>query len=797
MYGSRTYGSKTYGSYPALAKVGVGLFISGVDRSGFLIKETLTVNESVNSRATMKFQLTDKAGAYLTTVGEAIYFFNNGILVFSGSIDSVGWGSGWTTGRFLTVACVNKALALDRLLVAKAYVNMTTDAIVASVVSQYLAAEGISVGKIDPGPVVTKAVYNYVPASKLMDELCNLTGYSWNVDQYGQLNMNNRAATPAPFNISDNSKPIFNFQAKSTRQNYANREWLRAGKDATSSRTESFTGDGVNQTFVLKFPVATAPTITLNGVSKTVGIRLLDTGKDWYWQKEDNTITQADTGTVLTSSDTLAVTYTGFYPLMVKVENEAEINARALVEGNTGLYERIDVDESLEDRDLATDKANGLLRKYAAIQGTITYGTYTFGLRAGQIQNIVQTPDAISGDYLISEVSIVWSVPRQAYVVQVKALSGEQLGGWQQFFKALFGSGFVFTVRENEVVLQATAAKETLSFTDQFKYLSTAAGGALSYDFLVVAGGGGGGGQQGGGGGAGGMLTTNLPLASFPDGSYAVVVGAGGNGGPGTGGFGGGGQAGSNGSNSSVVGAGLTAIGGGGGAGNNVNAGNGGSGGGAGVNTSSKGTGIGGQGHDGANRVGINQDGSGGGGAGAVGTGANNPTVPGGGAGGVGVSSSISGSAVFYAGGGGGGGDNSNPGGAGGNGGGGAGSATTGTNATANTGGGGGGGGQVVGTLYAGGNGGSGVVIIRYPSAAVTADGTGGTITHSGGYTIHTFTASGTFVTPTHASGGGTGDALSTGSDDPFTTARVSDPAQDVAPQFRVGLSRLGRAYFS
>jgi hypothetical protein len=57
-----------------------------------------------------------------------------------------------------------------------------------------------------------------------------------------------------------------------------------------------------------------------------------------------------------------------------------------------------------------------------------------------------------------------------------------------------------------------------------------------------------------------------------------------------------------------------------------------------------------------------------------------------------------------------------------------------------NTGGGGGGGGSNNG---GGSTGGSGVVIVRYPGTPVA---TGGTITQSGGYTIHTFTSSGTFI---------------------------------------------------
>jgi hypothetical protein len=56
---------------------------------------------------------------------------------------------------------------------------------------------------------------------------------------------------------------------------------------------------------------------------------------------------------------------------------------------------------------------------------------------------------------------------------------------------------------------------------------------------------------------------------------------------------------------------------------------------------------------------------------------------------------------------------------------------------TANT---GGGGGASNGTTV--GNGGSGIVIIAYLGSQ---RGTGGTVTSSGGYTIHTFTSSSTY----------------------------------------------------
>ncbi len=60
---------------------------------------------------------------------------------------------------------------------------------------------------------------------------------------------------------------------------------------------------------------------------------------------------------------------------------------------------------------------------------------------------------------------------------------------------------------------------------------------------------------------------------------------------------------------------------------------------------------------------------------------------------------------------------------------------------TANTG--GGGGGAQYNSGVGGGAGGSGIVILRYLGAQ---RGTGGTVTSSGGYTIHTFTSSGTYT---------------------------------------------------
>ncbi len=264
----------------------------------------------------------------------------------------------------------------------------------------------------------------------------------------------------------------------------------------------------------------------------------------------------------------------------------------------------------------------------------------------------------------------------------------------------------------------------------------------------VGAGGGGGGtgpGINGGGGGAGEYtLNSSLSVSAV---AYTVTIGAKGTGGT---------TAGTNGVNGgdttlthisgAVITTDLSAVGGGGGAGITTTSGTagvaGGSGGGGSGGNGSGGTHGGttatsGLGHIGGN--GSTNAGGGGGGSAAVGAAA---TASAGGNGGNGTASSISGASVTYAAGGGGGG-NTTRGTGGSTGGGNGGQATAaGSNATGIGNGGGGASGNVGARV--GGDGTDGTVIISYPTGNITA--TGGSMTTSGGNTIHTFTTSGTFT---------------------------------------------------
>ena len=234
----------------------------------------------------------------------------------------------------------------------------------------------------------------------------------------------------------------------------------------------------------------------------------------------------------------------------------------------------------------------------------------------------------------------------------------------------------------------------------------------FNVEYLVIAGGGGGSAGAGAtsGAGAGGFLTATGHAVTAQ--SYSVTVGAGGANGN---------LVGSNGANS--VFDTVTSIGGGYGGHYGTSGGSGGSGGGSGQGYTG-GAGTSGQGNaGGVGSSGGNYPQGGGGGAGAVGETPASSSATVAGAGGIGLQSSITGTATYYAGGGGASSQNHGSGataGAGGLGGGGQGDTTSSGTATSGTSNSGGGGGSSQGGT--GGDGGSGIVILRFLTSGNTYD---------------------------------------------------------------------------
>ena len=323
---------------------------------------------------------------------------------------------------------------------------------------------------IQAGPTVQQAVFNYVPATQCLDKLADLSDFMWWIDSNKVLRFCDRALYQAPFNITETTA-ISRVRLSHNRDNYRNRQYIRAGKGTTDPQTETFKGDGAQKTFTVGFPVAKVPTVSVNDIQKTVGIRGIDEGKDWYWSKGDAGLTQDTSGTPLAATDTLKIVYQGLYDVIALTDDNASIENRKTVEGGTGWYEAVNEEPHLTTAEAAFQGANALLKRYAMFGHVLSFDTLLTGLHTGQLVQVnLPAIDAV-GEYLIRKVQYRdICATGHDYVFSVEAVTCFAADTWTKFFKTNLGQPKTFVIRENiqeqEILIRLVQQSESTSWSE-------------------------------------------------------------------------------------------------------------------------------------------------------------------------------------------------------------------------------------------------------------------------------------------------------------------------------------------
>ncbi|MGE5559916.1 MAG: hypothetical protein ACM3XN_02530 [Chloroflexota bacterium] len=237
-------------------------------------------------------------------------------------------------------------------------------------------------------------------------------------------------------------------------------------------QTRSFHGDGETQSYAVDLPIAVVPVVKVNGAVKTVGIRTVDKGCDWYWAKNDKTISQDSSGAKLAAADVLTVEYQGYYPLIIVADSPGEIDARKAAEGGTGIHEQVTEVKNVDTQDAAQQYTMGLLQKYGHIPRVVTFSTYTHGLKSGQLISIQNTRHSLNGMFLIESVTARDDNGLTLY--SVKALDGGAIGGWDRFFRALTEANKTYTIRENEILVKLITYRDDVRkpiVSDEMTYI--------------------------------------------------------------------------------------------------------------------------------------------------------------------------------------------------------------------------------------------------------------------------------------------------------------------------------------
>lgn len=503
------YGSYVYATDPEIEQVEVRVQVNDRNVTELLLNQSLTIEASLETRGTCEFIIVDLTKQLRFVPGQSVYVIYKDSLVFSGTIDEPEETTveGEQT-NYIQCTCVDRNQLAERFLVNKIYVGKTIAEIVTNIVGSAtdpssatrLWEEGVTLGMIETGIVTSRISLPYRRVSEVFNELADLAGMVWWIDAYKKLNFVSKNSYKSPFVIGDTAETFSNLVYKQSRSStsYRNRQVVRANKDRTDPLPDKFVGDGKRKTFNLGYPIAqlgngttipepvnsaTPSTAVLrNGSPQTVGVKGQDkdntaTGPQWFYEKSTNEITQnSHTSFVpLSTAEELFVTYIGQFSITLEGQNDAEISTRKGVEGGTGIYENVVEENDIEGKPLATEYLESLLRIYGKIPKEVNFIVYSPGLWPGQIMSGVVLADhgVASTEFLVQNVEYnLRAANVGSWEIQIRALDGERVGFFYDFFVRSEKAGRKFGLRENEVVSDAAKFAEQLQLSDELSYES-------------------------------------------------------------------------------------------------------------------------------------------------------------------------------------------------------------------------------------------------------------------------------------------------------------------------------------
>lgn len=400
-------------------------------------------------------------------------------MIFGGTIDTdpfVVDDSG--AQRIYQIQCVDYNQIADRHLVAYAYVtdSVTTwyaGTIIKDIVDRFFAygdaSENIDVSNVQDGPQIDKAVFNYVMASQVFSELADIAGYVWYIDYDKKLYFYDSSANAAPFGLTETSENWRQMRVSNSREKYRNKQIIRGGNSLTEERVDSIAAIADQTLFEYPFSIGTASAVTVDSVSKTIGVNGYDEGRDFYWSYGSPVLTAT---TAPGAGAVVALTYQGLFPILISEVLPDEIMARRAIEGGTGVYESIIDNNTITAQTTGVQVALAYLRKFGTIPKTIDFNTDVVGLRTGQLLTVnIPTLD-LDDDFLIESVRFSdYGGVLNRY--KVHAVSGEALGGWLDFFNSLARQTQNINLYDEDQVILLKTSTDTITLSDNATRFST------------------------------------------------------------------------------------------------------------------------------------------------------------------------------------------------------------------------------------------------------------------------------------------------------------------------------------
>lgn len=378
--------------------------INAVDRTSSVVFNSLRKTDTLNAQIdTLDFTV-NKYGSltYVPTLGHEVTVTRDGETIFGGVIVRITEDIEASTILKYHVECTDYSQYLKRQLVTERFEGETVADIIAAILTDY-TTDGFTSANATSTQVIESISFNRLTVADCLQKLADAISYVWYVDYDKDVHFFPKNTELAPFNLSDTSQNyIYNSLEIVEDLTQIRNSVLVQGGEAigASARTEYHSGDATRVQFALSNKFASKPTVTVGGVSKTVGVEYLDDDASYQcmWNFNEKYIRFTAGNTPASAANNIVITGDYLYPIVVSVPAPASQVAY-------GVYEFAITDKSIRSQDEAIARAQAELTSYQSQLYEGQFRTYEDGLRSGQVITINSTQRGRNIDVLIQSVS--------------------------------------------------------------------------------------------------------------------------------------------------------------------------------------------------------------------------------------------------------------------------------------------------------------------------------------------------------------------------------------------------------
>lgn len=432
----------------------------------FVEQGTLQCQKSIGTGGSASFTAQTDSNTHFRDGQQTVVFDQLGSLAFTGYIhapseDENGYNTpdGWQGTLTQSISCDDQTWLAKKRTVAATFTNKTVGYIAQWLLDNILSQEGVVRGQIydglTPSPylypsptlypggnigIIPQITFNYCRVSEALDAIVQAASnagipYYWLIDMYKRLWV-------VPYNTVVSSNIVDgsfqeNIKVKRANPKFRSQQIVLGGVTQTVQQVETRKGDNSTTVFSMTYDLAMVPTITVNGVAKTVGINGVDSSQDWFWNKGSKDITQKSGATKLISTDTLSVTYIGQYPNAAISQNAAQVSARAAIDGTSGIVEDVINNDSLNDANSALQTASANLTLYGQDGLQLTFDTMESDFAPGQLVSVNMPWHEINDNFLIESVSAGDNKDNYNIWYSVQAVLGPYDIFWEDYYTKL------------------------------------------------------------------------------------------------------------------------------------------------------------------------------------------------------------------------------------------------------------------------------------------------------------------------------------------------------------------------